>query len=120
MGAAANWPVRPEDCTASTTHTEMLPDCLHQTVNDKNKGSSPVLVCCQDENMIKHGGIWLSGHACMWKVAGSSPSGGSESTFRSDLLLTARGGNTCTFIVIACLHTLLSVPTAAWKGWVLY
>jgi hypothetical protein len=29
--------------------------------------------------------------ACVPKVAGSSPSEGSESTFRSDLLLTERG-----------------------------
>jgi hypothetical protein len=28
------------------------------------------------------------------KITGSNPSGGSELTFRSDLLLTARGGST--------------------------
>jgi hypothetical protein len=37
------------------------------------------------------------------KVTGSNPSGGSESTFRSDLLLTARGSRTCAPIVVACL-----------------
>jgi hypothetical protein len=38
------------------------------------------------------------------KVADSNPSGGSESTFRSDLLLTAKGtSSTRAPIVIACL-----------------
>jgi hypothetical protein len=39
----------------------------------------------------------------MLKVADSSPSGGSESTFRSDLLLTARGSSMSAPIVVTCL-----------------
>jgi hypothetical protein len=51
-------------------------------------------------------------------ITGSNPSGGSELTFRSDLLLTAR-----VLIEFACLpcnpgNTLLSAPRAAQKGWV--
>jgi hypothetical protein len=57
------------------------------------------------------------------KVMDSNPSGGSKSTFRSDLLLTARGGSTWALIEFACLpcypgNTLLSAPRAARKGWV--
>jgi hypothetical protein len=37
------------------------------------------------------------------KIAGSNPSGSSELTFRSDLLLTARGGSTRALIEFACL-----------------
>jgi hypothetical protein len=36
---------------------------------------------------------WSERCACVPKVAGSSPTGGSESTFRSDWLLTARGSS---------------------------
>jgi hypothetical protein len=35
---------------------------------------------------------WLERCASISKITGSNPSGGSELTFRSDLLLTARGG----------------------------
>jgi hypothetical protein len=35
---------------------------------------------------------WLRRCASISKIASSNPSGGSELTFRSDLLLTARGG----------------------------
>jgi hypothetical protein len=41
--------------------------------------------------------------ANMQKVAGSNPSCGSKSIFRSDLLLTARGSSTRALIVVACL-----------------
>jgi hypothetical protein len=37
------------------------------------------------------------------KVTGSNPSGGSESTFCSDLLLTAKGSSTWALFVVACL-----------------
>jgi hypothetical protein len=37
---------------------------------------------------------WSERCACMPNVAGLSPSGGSESTFRSDLLLTGRSRTT--------------------------
>jgi hypothetical protein len=37
------------------------------------------------------------------KITGSNPSGGSDLTFRSDLLLTARGGSTWALIEFACL-----------------
>jgi hypothetical protein len=55
------------------------------------------------------------------KITGSNPSGGSELNFRSDLLLTARGGNTLALIEFACLpcylgNTLLSAPRAAREG----
>jgi hypothetical protein len=37
---------------------------------------------------------WSEGCVSMPKITGSNPSGSSELTFRSDLLLTARGGST--------------------------
>jgi hypothetical protein len=37
---------------------------------------------------------WLESCGSIPKITGSNPSGGSELTFRSDLLLTARGGST--------------------------
>jgi hypothetical protein len=37
---------------------------------------------------------WSERCASIPKITGSNPSGGSELTFRSDLLLTARGGST--------------------------
>jgi hypothetical protein len=37
---------------------------------------------------------WLERCASIPKITGSNPSGGSEFTFRSDLLLTAMGGST--------------------------
>jgi hypothetical protein len=37
---------------------------------------------------------WLERCASIPKITGSNPSGGSEFNFRSDLLLTARGGST--------------------------
>jgi hypothetical protein len=37
---------------------------------------------------------WLERCASIMKITGSNPSGGSEFTFRSDLLSTARGGCT--------------------------
>jgi hypothetical protein len=37
------------------------------------------------------------------KIAGSNPSSGCELTFRSDLLLTARGGSTRALIECACM-----------------
>jgi hypothetical protein len=44
-----------------------------------------------------HGGWdlveWLERCASIPKITGSNPSGGIEFTFRSDLLLTARGGS---------------------------
>jgi hypothetical protein len=44
--------------------------------------------------LIKWGGTWPSGQkGCISKVTGSNPSGGSEFTFRSDLLLTVRSGS---------------------------
>jgi hypothetical protein len=62
-------------------------------------------------------------HVCLPKVAGSSPSGGSESTFRSDLLLTAKGSSTRAPIVVCCplcypglKHTLLSAPKSRAEG----
>jgi hypothetical protein len=54
--------------------------------------------------MLQHGTCiqWVGWDLAEWsvrcasvpKVAGSNPSGGSESTFHSDLLLTARGSST--------------------------
>jgi hypothetical protein len=37
---------------------------------------------------------WLERCASIPKITSSNPSGGSKLTFRSDLLLTARGGST--------------------------
>jgi hypothetical protein len=37
---------------------------------------------------------WSERCASVPKITGSNPSGGNELTFRSDLLLTARGGST--------------------------
>jgi hypothetical protein len=37
---------------------------------------------------------WSERCATIPKITGSNPSGGSDLTFRSDLLLTARGGST--------------------------
>jgi hypothetical protein len=60
---------------------------------------------------------WLERCAGVPKFAGSNLSSGSESSFRSDLLLTARGSSTWAPVVAACLlcypgNTLLSVPRA--------
>jgi hypothetical protein len=66
---------------------------------------------------------WLEKCACIPKIIGSDPSGGSELTFHSDLLLTARGGSTRALIEFACLpcypgNTLcsqrLEPPRRAW------
>jgi hypothetical protein len=47
---------------------------------------------------------WLERCASIPKIAGSNPSGGSKFTFRSDLLLTARGGSTWALLFeFACL-----------------
>jgi hypothetical protein len=46
---------------------------------------------------------WSERCASISKITGSNPSGGSELTFRSDLLLTARGGSTLALIEFACL-----------------
>jgi hypothetical protein len=45
---------------------------------------------------------WSERCASIPKITGSNPSG-SELTFRSDLLLTARGGSTGALIEFACL-----------------
>jgi hypothetical protein len=46
---------------------------------------------------------WLERCASIPKITGSNPSGGSEFTFHSYLLLTARGGSTWALIEFACL-----------------
>jgi hypothetical protein len=47
---------------------------------------------------------WLERCASIPMITSSNPSGGSEFTFRSDLLLTARGGSTWALLVeFACL-----------------
>jgi hypothetical protein len=46
---------------------------------------------------------WSERCASIPKITGSIPSGGSELTFRSDLLLTARGTSTWALIEFACL-----------------
>jgi hypothetical protein len=47
---------------------------------------------------------WLERCASIPMITSLNPSGGSEFTFRSDLLLTARGGCTCALLVeFACL-----------------
>jgi hypothetical protein len=66
---------------------------------------------------------WLERCASIPKITESNASGGSELTFRSDLLLTVIGGSTWALIEFACLlcypgNTLLSAPRAARKGWV--
>jgi hypothetical protein len=70
---------------------------------------------------------WSERCANIPKITGSNPSGGSESTFRSDLLLTARGGSTRALIEFACLqccpgNTLCSQRLEPPKraGWTLY
>jgi hypothetical protein len=50
---------------------------------------------------------WSQRCASIPKNTGSNPSGGSDLTFRYDLLLTARGGNTCALIEFACLPCYL-------------
>jgi hypothetical protein len=57
----------------------------------------------------------------MLKVTGLDASGGNESTFSSDLLLTARCSRTRVPVVVECLlcypgNTLLLVPKATRKG----
>jgi hypothetical protein len=71
-------------------------------------------------------GTWASGRRSALsipKIIGSNPSGGSEVTFRSDLLMTARGSSMRALIEFVCLlcypgKTLLSAPRATQKGWV--
>jgi hypothetical protein len=46
---------------------------------------------------------WSERCASIPKITGFNPSGGSEFTFRSGLLLTARGGCTWALIELACL-----------------
>jgi hypothetical protein len=46
---------------------------------------------------------WLERCASIPNITGLNPSGGSELTFRSDLLLTAWGGSTWALIEFACL-----------------
>jgi hypothetical protein len=50
--------------------------------------------CTQSLSALWDFAVWSERCASVPKVAGSNPSGGSESTFRSDLLLTARGSST--------------------------
>jgi hypothetical protein len=51
------------------------------------------------DEFVSRGGTWPSGqrgalYASIPKITCPNPSGGSELTFRYDLLLTARGGST--------------------------
>jgi hypothetical protein len=55
------------------------------------------------------------------KITGSNPISGSELTFRSDMLLTARGGCTWALVEFACMpcypgNTLLSAPRVNRRG----
>jgi hypothetical protein len=76
---------------------------IHGTATTKTAGTDKQKVS-QGVNWGWDLAEWSERCASILKMTGSNPSGGSEFTLRSDLLLTARGGSTWALLIeFACL-----------------
>jgi hypothetical protein len=78
-------------CCNIAAYQEMIDNTRSQTLKQNSQDGVGVLV------------EWSERCASIPKIAGSNPSGVSELTFRSELLLTAIGGSTRALIDFTCL-----------------